>query len=510
MQPNTDGERAADMNVIVLEHPRIPSETHFNDIANTPLWSCLMAGYAVSSLRAEGMTVTLLDASRGKWNFFETTEILVKQAPELLCVHAVYFWEHTEVLFDFFKALRCLGFSGHITLFGFFPTLAWDAILEFATTVDSIAVGECETTLSALARCLEAGEDWRKVKGLAFRRDGVARISARRVPADDPDVFPDPDRSLVSGETASILASRGCYNHCRFCPVPSFYMNGPGWRGRSPGAVAAEISRLKAREVTDFYFVDPNFIGPGRRGRERVLELCRLIAPLRITFGMETRADDLDAEVLSDLRSAGLTSLLIGIESGSSEILESLKKGASIRRSEAAISLCRSAGIEPEIGFLMFVPDSTLTGLEENYFFLKRNHLLDRLDRTANLLCHRQIVFMGTSGYLHFKTEGRFAKTGFLGFQAGVEYRDPRVFGISEVMSTVCLHVLRETGRPESPLYWEKHDDWKRARGVNDTLVTLFEGLLGEATDPAFLSKTGEIRRRCQEKMDGEIAGISS
>ncbi|MFH0728348.1 MAG: radical SAM protein, partial [Pseudomonadota bacterium] len=215
-------------------------------------------------------------------------------------------------------------------------------------------------------------------------------------------------------------------------------------------------------------------------------------------------------EVLSHLKAAGLISLLIGVESGSPEILTHLNKGASIRKSEAAIGLCRSAGIEPEIGFLMFVPDSSLTGLEENFSFLKRNHLLDRLDRTANLLCHRQIVFMGTSGYQLFEKEGRLTKTGFLGFQAGIAFRDQRVFGISEVMASVCLHVLRESGRPESPLYWEKHDDWKRARGVNDALVALFERLLGEASAPSFLYRTGEIRRLCLEIIDREIAEVSS
>jgi hypothetical protein len=30
------------MKITILEHPRLPSDAHFNDIANTPLWSCLM------------------------------------------------------------------------------------------------------------------------------------------------------------------------------------------------------------------------------------------------------------------------------------------------------------------------------------------------------------------------------------------------------------------------------------------------------------------------------------
>ena len=44
------------------------------------------------------------------------------------------------------------------------------------------------------------------------------------------------------------------------------------------------------RGKTDFYFVDPNFIGPGKTGKEQALILARSLAELDITFGMECRA----------------------------------------------------------------------------------------------------------------------------------------------------------------------------------------------------------------------------
>ncbi len=84
----------------------------------------------------------------------------------------------------------------------------------------------------------------------------------------DPDRFPFPLRDCGPDETVSILASRGCYNHCRFCPIPSYYNDGPLWQGRSPEKVAAEISLLIEQGYNDFYFVDPNFIGPGRNGKK--------------------------------------------------------------------------------------------------------------------------------------------------------------------------------------------------------------------------------------------------
>ncbi len=473
------------MNIIVLEHPRIPSKIHFNDIANTPLWSCLMAGYATAALRERGMDVSLLDARRSR--FDDTARVILRDMPALLCIHAVYFWEETPRLFDFVRTLRELGFSGHINLFGFFPTLAWTALLNTVPDVDSIAVGECETTLCELAQRLSAGTQWRQIPGIACSHGNGAGLAAHRMPAADPDRFPHPDRQMAAGETVSVLASRGCYNHCRFCPIPAFYTGGASWRGRRPEKIIEEITELKAKGGEDFYFVDPNFIGPGRSGKRRVLELARLLKPLGITFGMETRANDLDKELMTHLRSAGLQSLLIGIESGSPDVLGNLDKGASISTGEQAIEHCRAAGIEPEIGFLMFVPDCKVADLAANLSFLKRNRLLDRLDRTANLLSHRQIVFMGTSGHQRFEAQGRVTATGCFGFQARIRYLDARVHWIARVMGHACLLVLGQTGQPDSPLFWEKHTDWREAGPVNDYLVNLFEKLLEQAKTSAAL-----------------------
>ena len=468
------------MNVLVLEHPRIPSEKHFNDIANTPLWSCLLAGYVAASIQSCDYAVELLDAKECGYDFDQTAIEIVHRSPELLCVHAVYFWEHTFALFEFLSSLRKLRFKGHINLFGFLPTLAYSVLLENISAVDSIAVGECEHTLAGLAVRLELGISWREIPGLASRDDrGIAvYLHSKRIPEPNPDVFPPPLRNFSSSGSAGILGSRGCYNHCRFCTIPAFYNNGPLWRGRAPEEIVNEIVDLKSEGITDFYFLDPNFIGPGRKGKERIRKLCCLLKPLGITFGMETRSNDLDPGLLIDLRNAGLESLLIGVESGSYRVLGELDKHGSIAVSESAIAMCRAAGLEPEVGFLMFVPDSHVEDLVENFKFLKRNALLDRLDRTVNLLSHRQIVFMGMSGYRKFKSQGRIAGAGPLGIHAEVCWADSKVGWMAEIIGYACLLVLRESGDEESSLYFKNDYGSRLCRQVNDYLVELFESCL--------------------------------
>ncbi len=49
------------MNVLLLEHPRTITNDRANDIANTPLASCLLSGYAAAALKKEGHGVEIVE-----------------------------------------------------------------------------------------------------------------------------------------------------------------------------------------------------------------------------------------------------------------------------------------------------------------------------------------------------------------------------------------------------------------------------------------------------------------
>ncbi|MBI5591595.1 MAG: B12-binding domain-containing radical SAM protein [Deltaproteobacteria bacterium] len=493
------------MKIIVLEHPRIRSGLRFNDIANTPLWSCLMGGYVASALKAAGHEVCFIDCTVNGWDFPKAADEITAFSPALLAVNCVYMWEKTGAIFSFFQNLRSAGFKGHINLFGFYPTLAYRTILRFRGEVDTISVGECEITVKELASCLESFGRAGEIAGLAHWSGEGIHMAGPRSPHRDPDLFNLPLRADGGFRTASILGSRGCYNHCSFCPVPSFYNQGPLWRGRSPENILLEMKSLISTGIRDFYFADPNFIGPGKKGKERTLRLMELIRPLQITFGMETRPEDLDEEIMESLVSSGFTSMLLGVESGSKTLLSRLSKGSTLNNSERAISLCRSFGIEPEIGFLMFVPDSTLSDLSENLEFLRKNNLLNRLDRTANLFSHNHIVLMGTSGYQRYEKEGRLIPAGYLGFEGEIEYADERVGWIQDVVVFACHHVLRQSGFVDSPIHWRKPQEQGPAKWVNDYLVKMFERLLKNAESLKTLDEPEMVKKDIEMEINREI-----
>jgi hypothetical protein len=287
--------------------------------------------------------------------------------------------------------------------------------------------------------------------------------------------------------------------------VPPFDGLHGGWRGRSPENIFEEIKCFYDRGVTDFYFSDPNFIGPGKAGRERLLRLLEMLSPLRITFGMETRPNDLDDEVVAALVGSGLTSLLMGVESGSAAMLKAIKKHASTVAASDAIALCWRHGIDPEIGFLMFLPDCTVADLTANFNFLKENGLLTRLDRTANLLCHKQIVLRGTAGYTGYAEQGRLHPRGIFGFEGEIEFLDQRVAQLARVILAACHQVLRATGEIDSPIYWQNPDPGISG-DLNSYLGDLFTTLLEKATKGGSLGDIAAVQNQTRQEIGAILA----
>jgi len=99
------------------------------------------------------------------------------------------------------------------------------------------------------------------------------------------------------------------------------------------------------------------------------------------------------------LAEAGLHQILIGLESGRNESLKRLNKMTTVEENERALRVLRQYGIEPNLGFIMFEPDSSLADIRINFEFLQRNSLLEDLAITANVLYHPLIILQGTKAY---------------------------------------------------------------------------------------------------------------
>ncbi|MFQ5956379.1 MAG: B12-binding domain-containing radical SAM protein [Candidatus Brocadiales bacterium] len=483
---------------------------------NAPLSANLQTPYISAVLKShQNIPVEVLDANLMGWSMQKTLEELKKRSPRLLGIHMVYLWGKTAEVFDMLSRLRSLSPQTHINLFGFFPTFSYKEILQRFPFIDSITIGEPEYTFLELAQSIINNSqkiDYSDIDGLAFavsdntpvnNNEGHRIVKNRpRAPIPDLDGLPFPDRNHLhqhegSGIATYILGSRGCYGHCTFCYINPFYGNGSAWRGRSAENVFEEIRSLyNGQSIQYFYFADANFFGPGREGRERASQLADLTikGKLKIRFGIECRANDIEEGNLSRLVRAGLCEVFLGIESGSQHVLNRFKKGVSTDINARAVETLRRFGIEPSQGFIMFHPDSRLADVRENLEFLKKLKLLHTPAVTAHILHHRQTFFRGTPDFpLALSRPGtRLEPT--TGYEAFCEFNDPKVAAFSEVATSLCRNVL-DMLRPDDADVCNTGNENGGLAVINDAVINSYERMLKSFEDGEAAHDVSQARR---------------
>ena len=501
------------MKIFLLEHPRSSRPERCNDIANTPLSSCLLSSYTAAALLEEGHEVKIVEGYLEGLSYEEIEGRAGSFGPDAIGVHMVYHWEDDRRLAGFLSKMKKESGAGFIAAYGYYPTFASGEILSGCGAIDAIVLGEPELTFSAMIKTLAAGKPVRGIPGLAVNKNenGTLARCGPGAAAKNLDALPFPVRTEAMWRLpeVNILGSRGCYGKCTFCHINSFFGNGslPAWRGRSPENIMLEIDGLiAAKKARDFYFTDPNFFGPGANGQQRAVRLAAMLGERNISFGIEARANDIKDAGIAALAGAGLKHILIGLESGRDESLLRMKKMTTVAQNENALKILRKYGIEPNVGFIMFEPDSTLEDIKTNLRFLKRNRLLENLPVTANVLYHSQIVLRGTEAFRALESEGRLRMESKDAHEASPLFKEPRVRALADIMgrATNLLFLRMDgiwSGKEPAPL-----NAHKTYAEINDFLVDLFENTLEKLSSGEKLKK--DFIAEVEEELEKRIAKI--
>lgn len=497
------------MRILLLEHPRKIAPDRCNDIANTPLTSCLLTGYAAGMLAGRGHEVEIVEGYLDDLSYTEIEKRISTFDPDVLGVHMVYHWKGDSELFSFLRKVKNEGMARYVAAYGFYPTFAFREILNACEAIDSVVVGEVEATFAELAEKISMGESVQGMPGLAARNSDGSVSWTRRELIEDLDSIPFPVRTdaMFRIPEVNIQGSRGCYGACTFCYVNPFYGERSRWRGRSPENIVAEIDQvIEERGLRRFYFVDPNFFGPGERGQRRARQLAALLRERNITFGIEGRVNDIHDETISALVDAGLSHILIGLESGRDASLKRMNKMTTVADNERALKILRKNGIEPNIGFIMFEPDSTLEDVRVNYEFLQRNDLLKNLPVTANLLYHHQIILKGTPAYRMLQEQGRLKLVNESSYEGVTDYRDKAVEDLAWVMRMITNFLFFRMAGIWSGRVTEPPGATEMYRRINDLLVQRFESLLSDLESGKRLS--GNEKESYVKEVEKEIENI--
>jgi len=308
------------------------------------------------------------------------------------------------------RQIRAVDAQVRLAFGGVFATLNADLVKRQCPEVDFVCRGDGEQLLLDL---LERLDDPGTVAGLTWAKDGKVVQSPNRPMDRNLDQWPFPDReslpldfiesmpldvpAVLSMERFTTMqTSRGCPWPCLFCDIPMF--NEGKWRSRSPQHVVAEFQQLQDLGYGAVYFVDDHFLLQPKR----IEAICQGIIDTGVTiqWGCEGRVDSVAQHLFPAMAKAHCRTLMFGIESGSQNVLDRLKKEQTLAEVETAVTNAKQAGIEIVHGFFVVGnPDETVDDLRATFDFAARL----RLDTFAfNRLC----VYRGTPLWQEYVTRG--------------------------------------------------------------------------------------------------------
>jgi anaerobic magnesium-protoporphyrin IX monomethyl ester cyclase len=248
-------------------------------------------------------------------------------------------------------------------------------------------VGEGEDTVTDLAEAVESGRSLEEVAGIVFRgqegpmrnpkRDRISAVDALSIPAWDlfpTDLYfkhqitwiPTPARSLP------LLATRGCPYSCTFCSSPQMWTT--RYNMRSPQNILDEMVEINKRfGVTNFELFDLTAI----INRKWVLDFSKLLQdhPQRFTWQMPagTRSEALSSEVISEMALSGCTNITFAPESGSPELLKSIRKKADPEAMLPAMRTASKLGLYVYINTIIGLPGERHRDVWKTIWYLMRS-----------------------------------------------------------------------------------------------------------------------------------------
>ncbi|MGE5509051.1 MAG: B12-binding domain-containing radical SAM protein [Chitinophagales bacterium] len=268
--------------------------------------------------------------------------------------------------------------------------------------VDFVVVGEGEATMAELVDHLGSGEgDLARIKGLGYKRGRELHVNERREPL-DPDSLPWPARDLFPldfyQDRWNVLTARGgCPFKCPFCSA-SFLWQGHR-RPRAPRLIVDEVRMLMEEYVAGYVFFSDDIFTLNRKWVHELLGLLTEL-PYPLEWGCATLVDAVDRTLLEEMARAGCRAIQYGIESGSQEILDSVKhiqKGQAVEAVQAAVG----AGIEVACSFMVAFPEDTRETIRETAAFMKRLS-----DLGGRILLSYTTPYPGTHSYQHAQELG--------------------------------------------------------------------------------------------------------
>lgn len=256
---------------------------------------------------------------------------------------------------------------------GWHPSLFPIACLQDEKAIDVAVFGQGELTFKKLIEKLTEGGDMEKIAGLAYRTADGKIVKNPGRPLQDMNNLPPVNYELINLEAyfkrkkrrqLDYISSTGCRFRCTFCADPFVYKR--GWTALDSERIGDELRYLKQKYgFTDVNFQDETFFTNRKRNRKIAEEF--LNKNLQSTWAGTMRADQgfrMSAEEFDLCKKSGLRRVLVGVESGSQEMMDWLKKDIKIEQVFETAKRCQERDIGGIFPFIVGFPNETEASVE--------------------------------------------------------------------------------------------------------------------------------------------------
>jgi radical SAM superfamily enzyme YgiQ (UPF0313 family) len=233
-----------------------------------------------------------------------------------------------------------------------------------AGAADICVQGEGDYTLPEIVEKLHKRDEWHTIEGITFLKDGEQVQTPRRPLLKKIDEIPFPAyhlwdipkyMRLMVNPGVTLITSRGCPYACTFCDAE---MTPRQYRAMSPERTVDLMEMILRRyNPPQLVLFDDLFTIQ----RKRVIAICKEIIKRDLFFEWvaESRVDTMDWEMLRWMRKAGCVKIYYGLESGSPEMLVTMKKGVTPDKVRAGAKLNRQLGMYFKFFILYGFPEDT-------------------------------------------------------------------------------------------------------------------------------------------------------